>query len=25
MWHPERGETDADDAALIEQLIGNRQ
>ena len=22
MWHPERGETDADDIALIEQLIG---
>lgn len=25
MWHPERGETDADDAALIEQLIGHSQ
>ncbi len=22
MWHPERGETDSDDVALIEQLIG---
>ena len=22
MWHPERGEADADDIALIEQLIG---